>query len=162
VSKLYKKSPIVEAVCEIQFGEESPWDPTIPGRIYERVRNTFPTLRQAERVTVNLALNPEEFGPQFGTVSLMQFLRKDEKALIQVGVNLLSVSVLKPYPSWPKFLALIKRGFNAYSDVAPPKTIRRIGLRYINQIEVPGHDIRLEDYFEFCPHIGGRTPLTGG
>jgi uncharacterized protein (TIGR04255 family) len=154
VGKMYERSPIVEAVCEFQFEEGSPWDLTIPGRIYEKVRTTFPILRQAERVTVSLLGTPEEFGPQFGTLPLMQFLRKDEQALIQVGTHLLSISVLKSYPSWPRFLSLIKRGFNTYCDIAAPKGIRRIGLRYINQIEIPGHDIKLEEYLDFRPHIG--------
>lgn len=154
MGKIYKRPPIVEAVCEFQFEEGSPWDLTIPGRVYEKVRNTFPILRQAERVTVSITGNSEEFGPQFGTLSLMQFLRKDEQALIQVGTHLLSVNVLKSYPSWPRFLALIKKGFNTYCDIAAPKGIRRIGLRYINHIEFPGHDIKLEDYFEFRPHVG--------
>ncbi len=154
MGKMYKRSPIVEAVCEFQFEEGSPWDLTIPGRIYEKVRNTFPILRQSERVTVSVLGNPEEFGPQFGTLSLMQFLRKDEQALVQVGTHLLSVSVLKSYPSWPRFLSLIKRGFNTYRDIAAPKGIRRIGLRYINHIDIPGHDIKLEDYLEFRPYIG--------
>lgn len=162
MSRKYKKPPIVEAVCEIQFEEGSPWDLTIPGRVYEKVRSTFPILRQAERVTVSVSGSPEEFGPQFGTLSLMQFLRKDEKALVQVGAHLLSVSVLKPYPSWPRFLAMIKKGVNTYRDVAAPKGIRRIGLRYINYVEVPKDDVRLEDYFEFRPYVGQGLPQDFG
>lgn len=154
MGKIYKRPPIVEAVCEFQFEEGSPWDLSIQGRMYEKMRNTFPILRQTERVTVNLLGTPEAFGPQFGTVSLMQFLRKDEQALVQVGTHLLSISVLKSYPSWPRFLALIKRGYNTYRDIAAPKGIRRIGLRYINHIEIPVHDIKLEDYLEFRPYIG--------
>jgi uncharacterized protein (TIGR04255 family) len=162
VSKKYKKSPIVEAVCEFQFEEDSHWDSTIPGRVYEKVRSTFPILRQTERVTVSISATPEEFGPKFGTLSLMQFLRKDEKALIQIGTHLLSVNVFKPYPSWQKFLPLIKRGFNTYHDVAAPKGIRRIGLRYINHVEVPNHDIKLDDYFEFRPYVGQGLPQDYG
>ena len=162
MGKKYKKSPIVEAVCEFQFEEGSPWDLTVPGRVYEKVRNTFPILRQTERVTVSVSGSPEELGTQFGTLSLMQFLRKDEKALVQVGTHLLSVSVLKPYPSWLRFLPLIKKGFNTYRDVAAPKGIRRVGLRYINHVEVPDHDIRLEDYFEFRPYIGQVLPQDFG
>jgi uncharacterized protein (TIGR04255 family) len=154
VSRKYKKSPIVEAVCEFQFEEGSSWDLAIPGLVYEKLRNTFPKRRQAERVTVSISGSPEEIGPQFGTLSLMQFIRNDEKALVQVGTQLLAVSVLKPYPSWPKFLPLIRKGFKAYSDVVVPTGIRRIGLRYINHIEIPGQGIRLEDYFEFRPYVG--------
>ena len=105
-SKKYRKSPIVEAVCEFQFEEnpsfkENPsLEMAIPGLVYEKIRTTFPILRQAARVTVSVSATPQEVGPQFGTVPLMQFLRKDEKALIQVGSNLLSANVLRPYPSY--------------------------------------------------------------
>jgi uncharacterized protein (TIGR04255 family) len=162
VSKKYKKPPIVEAVCEFQFEEDSSWDLAIPGLVYEKVRSTFPIRRQSQRVTVNISTGPEEFGPQFGTVTLMQFVRKDERALLQVGSHLLSVNVLKPYPSWPRFQPLIRRGFNAYCDVVAPKSIRRIGLRYINHIEVPDQGIKLEDYFEFRPYVGPNLPQDFG
>lgn len=161
MSKKYKNPPIVEAICEFQF-EDSSWDLATPGLVYEKVRNTFPIRRQAERVTVNISASPEQFGPQFGTVSLMQFIRKDEKALLQIGSHLLSVSVLKPYPSWPRFLPLIKRGFNAYRDVVVPKGIHRIGLRYINHIEVPDQGVKLEDFFEFRPYVGPNLPQDFG
>ena len=158
MSKKYKKSPIVEAVCEFQFKEDSSWDMAIPGLVYEKVRNNFPLRRQVARITVGISNTSDEPGPQVATVPLMQFLRKDEKSLIQVGAHLLSVSVLKPYPSWQRFLPLIKKGFNAYCDVVAPKSIQRIGLRYINQIEVPGQDIKLEDYLEFRPFVGLGLP----
>lgn len=156
--KKYKKSPIIEAICEFQFEENSPWDLTIPGLVYEKVRRTFPKRRQATRVSLGKSASAEELGPQFGTTSLMQFFRADEKAIIQVGPNLLSINILKPYPSWEKFLPLIKKGFNSYCDVVAPKGIRRIGLRYINQIELPGQNINLEDYLEFRPFVGSKLP----
>lgn len=162
MSKKYKKSPIVEAVCEFQFEESSPWDLAIPGLVYEKVRNTFPIRRQAERVTLNITVGPQALGPQLGTVTLMQYLRQDEKAMLQVGSHLLSMSVLKPYPSWPRFLPMIQNGFNAYRDVAAPKGLKRIGLRYINQIEVPDQGMKLEDYFEFRPYVGSNLPQDFG
>jgi len=161
-SKKYRKSPIVEAICEFQFDENPSFDSAIPGLVYEKIRTTFPILRQATRVTVSVSATSQEVGPQFGTVPLMQFLRKDEKALIQVGSNLLSVNVLRPYPSWQKFLPLIKRGFNAYREVVAPIGIQRIGLRYINHIEIPGQNINLEDYLEFRPFVGLKLPQDFG
>lgn len=156
--KQYKKPPIVEAVCEIQFEESSSWDLAIPGLVYEKVRNTFPIRRQAARVTVNITNTSGEIGPQFGTVQFMQFLRQDEKALIQVGPQIISVNVLKPYPSWQRFLPLIRKGVVAYRDVVAPTGIQRIGLRYINHIEIPGLNIKLEDYLEFRPFLGPNLP----
>jgi uncharacterized protein (TIGR04255 family) len=160
--KRYKKSPIVEAVCEFQFEESSSWDLAIPGLVYEKIRAKFPIRRQATRVTLGIPASEEKVGPQFGTVPLMQFLRKDEKALIQIGPNLLSINILKPYPSWQKFLPSIKKGVNSYCDVIMPKGIQRIGLRYINQIDFPDKNIKLEDYLEFRPFIGPKLPQDFG
>ena len=57
---------------------------------------------------------------------------------------------------------MIKDGFQAYREVASPKSIHRIGLRYINTIELTGSSIALEDYFEFRPYIGPDLPRTIG
>ncbi len=92
----------------------------------------------------------------------MQFLREDEKALIQVDRDLLAVNHLKPYPTWQEFLPLIQQGFDAYCQIANPKGILRIGLRYINRIEVPGQRIELEDYLEFRPFVGSKLPQDFG
>ncbi len=162
MTKHYKNSPISEAVCEFQFGQDSPWDFTVPGLVYEKVRNTFPNRSQIARVTMGIAANEGGIGPQFGAIPIMRFTHKDEKAHIQVGTHLLSVHHLKPYSSWQEFLPLIKDVFEAYLEVASPKSIHRIGLRYINTIELTGSSIALEDYFEFRPYVGPDLPRTIG
>ena len=88
----------------------------------------------------------------------MQFLRRDEKALMQIGPHIVSINLLNPYSSWTEFLPFIKTGFNEYCDVAKPKDVQRVGLRYINRIEIPDQDARLEDCLEFRPFIGPKLP----
>ncbi len=158
MSRKYKKSPIIEAICEFQFEENSEWDFTVPGLVYDRIQKEFPTRRQAARVTMGIQSNVGNITPQFGAVHLMQFLRRDEKALMQIGPHILSINLLHPYSSWTEFLPLIQTGFNEYCDVAKPKDVQRIGLRYINRIEVPDQDARLEDCLEFRPFIGPMLP----
>lgn len=159
MARRYENSPIVEALCEFQFEPGLPWDLTIPGLVYEEIRDEFPKKRQAKQVQVELSATAEEGIAQKVTTSdRMQFLQEDEKALVQVGPDLLAVNRLKPYPSWEEFVPLIRKGFNAYSKAAPPKGIRRIGLRYINRIEIPGESIKVEDYFRFYPFAGPDLP----
>jgi len=162
VRKIYKNPPISEVVCEFQFGQNSPWDFTIPGLVYEKVRATFPKRSQAARVTMGISTNQGTIGQQIGTEPVMRFSSEDEKILIQVGIHLLSVHHLKPYSSWESFLPLIEDSFNAYCDVAAPKSIHRIGLRYVNNIQITGQRINLGDYFEFRPHVGPNLPETTG
>lgn len=162
MGRRYKNPPIVEALCEFQFEPDSPWDLVIPGLIYEEVRDTFPKRRQARVLDLSILAGPEEVEQQVRTMDRMQFLREDEKALIQVGPHFLSVNHLELYPSWEEFLPLIKMGLKAYRDVAGPKNMHRIGLQYINRIEFAGQRIDLADYFEFRPFIGPNLPQEHG
>lgn len=162
MSKPYKNPPISEAVCEFQFGQDSSWDLTIPGLVYEKARSIFPKRSQIARVTMGFTANQGEFGQQVGAVPIMRFSSEDDKFLIQIGTHFLSVNHLKPYTSWQEFLPLIEEAFKIYREVAAPKSIHRIGLRYVNTIQLTGPSIGLEDYFEFRPYIGPKLPGTIG
>ncbi|PWH17306.1 MAG: hypothetical protein DDG58_08190 [Ardenticatenia bacterium] len=83
-------------------------------------------------------------------------------ALVQVGPHLLAVNHLKPYPTWQEFLPLIRKGFDAYCSVAHPKNIQRIGLRYVNCIEIPGEPVVLDEYLTFRPHVGAALLQNDG
>ncbi|MBV8265707.1 MAG: TIGR04255 family protein, partial [Planctomycetaceae bacterium] len=37
----YKNPPIEEAVCDFQFAPGTDWDPTMPGLLYEKLRDTY-------------------------------------------------------------------------------------------------------------------------
>ena len=162
MDRRYKNPPIVEALCEFQFEPDSPWDLVMPGLVYEKVRDTFPKRRQARVLDLGILAGPEALEQQVRSTDRMQFLREDEKALVQVGPHFLAVNHLEPYPSWEEFLPLIKRGLKAYRDVADPKGIHRIGLRYINRIEFASQRIDLKDYFEFRPFVGPNLPQEFG
>ena len=57
---------------------------------------------------------------------------------------------------------MVQTGFSAYCEATNPKGIRRIGLRYINRIEIPGPNIEMEDYFLFYPFVGPNLPQEHG
>lgn len=162
MGKIYKNPPIIEALCEFQFEPDSSWDLVIPGLIYEQLRDAFPKRRQAKQLAVDVSASPEGVEQQVRTTNRMQFLREDEKALVQVGPHLLAVNHLKPYPSWKEFVPLIERGLRTYCDVVDTDNIHRVGLRYINRIEIPGQGINLADFFKFYPFLGPNLPQEYG
>lgn len=162
MKNVYQNPPIKEVVCEFQFGQDSPWDLTVPGLVYDKIRGTFPKRSQAALITMGISANQGEIGQNIGSTPLMRFSSEDEKQIMQIGAYLLSLHHLKPYSSWEKFLPLIKESFDAYCTVASPKSIHRIGLRYINLIELANQNIKLSDYFEFRPHNGPRLPDSIG
>lgn len=162
MGRRYNNPPIIEALCELRFEPSLPWDLAIPGLVYERVRDDFRKRRQVRAFETSVSASPEGLEQQVRTTDRIQFLREDERALIQVGPDLLAVNHLKPYPTWQEFLPLIQTSFSAYCEAANPKGIRRIGLRYINRIEVPGPSIEMEDHFLFYPFVGPNLPQEHG
>lgn len=158
VGRCYKNSPIVEAVCEFRFIPDPNWDMAIPGLFYESVKAEFPARKGRNTVSLGLSLGNEETTHQVTTGKLVQFIREDGQELLQVGENLLSVNRLKPYGVWEEFRDLIDRSFGQFCEIAKPGGLARIGLRYINVIEIDADPVKLEHFFDFYPKLGDRLP----
>ncbi len=156
MGRLYRNPPIIEAVCEFRFEPSQPWDWTVIGLVYDRIKDEFPEKRQRNDIQLAIHAQGAEITQQFQ----MQFWRKDNKALVQVGVDLLTVNLLKPYPNWQTFKDLIVRMLTIYKDITCPKGFRRIGLRYINRIDPPEEKVKIEDYLSTYPIVPSDMPQT--
>lgn len=161
MARRYNIPPIAEALCEFHFAPSQPWDWTIPGLLYDKVKGDFPKKRQQNVLQMELHAEREEINQNIkGGIARMQFLREDEHALMQVGPDLLVVNHLKPYSGWENFQADITKCLTIYSDTLQPKGIQRIGLRYINKIEFPYTSVEIEDYLLSAPKIPSEIPQT--
>lgn len=157
----YHQPPIIEALCEFRFRPTPQWDLTIPGLFYDRIKDQFPNKRQQPRSFEFKLEGAPPFGaPDLTIESRLQFFTEEGRTLIQLDRDLLSVNQLNPYSSWEHLLPLIRRGYDAYFDVARPAGLQRIGLRYINQIVIPEETVNLHDYFTFYPIAPDSFPRT--
>ena len=130
--RVYRQPPIVEAVCELRFvGSDEP-DPTLAGRILDRLGDAYSGRPKEQRVL----RAPDKVVP--GTIqelvqeSRVQFLDVTGRRIASVGHNVLSVSDLKPYSGWESFRPRIEAAIVVYESLAKPTAVSRIGLRYIN------------------------------
>ncbi len=158
MGKKYAEPPVIEAVCEFKLPADSEWDLTIPGLIYERVSAEFPHKEQHLVQEVNMKQSSEGTQHQIHTSERAVFLSDDRKAFLQMGPHLLAVNCLKPYPSWVGFKPRIENAFRALTNTVRFETLQRIGLRYINRIEIPSQSLDLDEYFEFRPFLGENLP----
>lgn len=159
MSRKYKNPPVVETLCEFQFISDQPWDLTLPGLIYEKIKDKFPEKQQ--QMGISIQFQPTEKGFEHKVEPApprIQFYKKDKTALIQLAPNLLVVNHLKPYPTWNKFKPMILENFDVYIKVANPKGLSRVSLRYINIIEFDKTPIDLKEYFQFYPSIPDTLP----
>jgi len=150
MGKKYKNSPLVEALCEFQFLYDQQWDWTIPGILYEKVKDSFPKKRQISLPALSSEKNNIS-QPIIPVPPVVHFLSANENTLLQIGPEHLVINMLKPYTSWENFKALILKNLYIYKEIANPKGFRKIGLRYINILEFDKSDIKLRDYLNYHP-----------
>ncbi len=162
----YTNPPIIEAVCEFRFTPDTEWDATIPGLIYSAVKGRFP--RKERRFTRNIDISPQSPTTEDVKVETNErtvFLTKNKNQQIQIAPHLLAINRLKPYSKWEDFKADIEYALDILTSNVDLKGLQRVGLRYINLIEIPSsgtEKIDLEDYFEFRPELGlelSKTPM---
>ncbi|MFZ3073877.1 MAG: TIGR04255 family protein [Minisyncoccales bacterium] len=158
-SKQYKNPPIQEAVCEFRFGlEQNPGQIQI-GEIFNKIKDRFPVTKKGNFHEVSVKIDIKENKKDLidNVREFDRFFSVDEKSLVQINNNKLSIHRLKPYTSWQEFLSAIELVFNTYLTVVKIKSIQRIGLRYINAIEM-GSSFEIEEYFNLRPNIVAELP----
>jgi uncharacterized protein (TIGR04255 family) len=69
---------------------------------------------------------------------------------VQFSREGLFFSKLQPYQSWNQFSGDALRLWNIYAEVARPLEMQRIGLRFINKIQLPPRELDFEKYIQ--PH----------
>ena len=156
--KKYKNDPIVEAICEFRLSQDTPWDLTIPGLFYEKVKDNFPERDQRLVQEIELTQEPQDLQHRVRVTERVLLYTRGRKRLIQLGPRLLVINVLRPYPSWEQFKSYIETAWSCLKELVSIRGLQRIGLRYINRIEFSDKNVDLKEYFEFYPYVGDRLP----
>src|SRR4051794_5923736 len=99
----YKNPPIEEVVCEFTFVPpqgDPEWDLTIPGKLQvekELVEYSAPSRQQHVQTIAATNTNGQPDVAVSNTLFRIHLPRKDNRALLSIGHNILGVNVLKPY-----------------------------------------------------------------
>jgi len=151
----YRKPPVIEALCEVYFAD-SAWDDTVPGAFYERIKSDFPEKRRREIQQAEFSVGFNEARAGVRTLPpWMQFISDEKHRMIQIAQNFLVVNQSAPYPHFEDWEPEISRSISIYRELAQPQKIERLGLRYINRVEIPASmsKIAMEDYFAIYPQF---------
>lgn len=156
----YNNPPIIEAACEFVFASDTEWDSAIPGLIYAEAKDLFPNREQRSR---NVIIGSRQKASSLEDTEIKRkeytvFLNKDKTMFIKVSDRGLSMNQLSPYSTWNEFKENIKYIFDIANKIIKFGSLQRIGLRYVNLINIPEKKIEIESYFELCPSIGERLP----
>ncbi len=102
--------------------------------------------------------------PSSGSVAVqaLQFLKDDEKQLVQLRAQGYSFNRLAPYTTLDDYIAEIERTWRIYIDLVSPIQLRIVRLRYINRILLPTDDGRvdLDEFLKVGPRVPDEQSLT--
>ncbi len=96
-----------------------------------------------------------------GIPGRVRLASEDSKSLLLISPNVISVSVVKPYPGWEIFSVHIREALDAFSSITTvPFAVERIGFRYINRVEAVGVAADVQKYFRVQPLTFPDIPMT--
>ena len=152
--RTYDKPPIEEAVCEFRFNKDD-WDPTTPGRLFDKIKKSYPALpREVKQYHTEVAVGPQN--PASVNVRELpprtRFSTQDENRVVSIAPRFLSVSMRKPYSNWEEFKSQILDAFRKHREITGAEDVVRVGIRYINKILIELRtEVDLGQYFECAP-----------
>jgi uncharacterized protein (TIGR04255 family) len=145
----YKRPPIIEAVLEVRTGG-SPLDDKTMDKLVKKFGERYPTPPQStNNLDVELSgtmvrLTQQNIG--------FKILSADAGFTVNVGRSALGTSKNAPYSGWDDFIGEARANWSDWERIAGWREISRIGVRYINRIDIPFSSTgltELQDYFGF-------------
>ncbi len=157
----YGRPPVVEAVCEIALQGDTPWDTAVPGLVYCELSGEYPKREGVRRHVIEGRVTGSGVSQSVDVADGLRILSDDGRRFVQLLDRRVSVHQLSPYVSWDDYGARIERVLNAVLNNVNVTGYERLGLRYVNDVELAQERAELEEYFRFYPEVksDGRDGL---
>jgi uncharacterized protein (TIGR04255 family) len=159
--KTFKKAPITEAILDIKV--ELPPDFRFESfeDHYNKIKNDFPKKQASIQYQAEFKMKPDQEPTQ--DVKKWQngfiFKNNNNSKIAQFRLDGFTFNKIKPYENWGNFSKEAREHWNNYCEIAKPKKIYRIALRYINKINIPGNNPKLKDYITILPSMPKKLSL---
>ncbi|MCA3264961.1 MAG: TIGR04255 family protein [Azospirillum sp.] len=159
----YKAAPITEAIVELKLA--SPMPEREQRDISEALKHLYELSTKQIHVDLDvnmiadLSAGEGRFDAKQIQKPIFRLSNIDQTELCIITHQAIIVSQLAPYPGWDVFFDRIKKTLTTIGDAATPRPRQRLGVRYINRIDLPMKDptIAYEDYIKV--YVGAPEEL---
>lgn len=150
---LMPNAPLLEVICEFRTAAGGAPDVTVPGVLYEKLRDVFPKKENAPGFGFTVQLTPGSAGAA-PLLYPVRFRSENDLDAVQVSPFAVSCHRIPPYEGWDAYLQVVSRVWRVYSEIVDPTQVERVGLRYINRIPVPPSErAEAADYLTIAPGL---------
>lgn len=146
----YRNPPIQEAICEIHFDLSEPLTLSKIELLKPMWSASYPDQKTVQERRVDFHLSPEGLQTKEGNLGHRLICKSaDGKRLVQLSGLFVAINQLSPYPGWEEmFRDTIFARFGDLQKAIGPVRFKRVGLRYINRIDVPQVPLVWGDWFK--------------
>ena len=132
----YAKNFLTSVIFRVDFSPILKIDNELPAELQDEIRTDFPEYKKEENITQKTIVNSNGIRlekPDIHNIYIFSDIRK--KKIFRVQYNYISLEN-KNYQSFSDFKDDNKKLYNIFSQKYRPLDIKRIGLRYINEIVI--------------------------
>lgn len=138
----YESNYITNVIFRVDFPKIIELDIREPtAEFQKKIVEKFPRVKPLKRGRVNFKIQSDEVKTGTEEEDAWEFYNKENNKKVFLDSNHVSIEYFNHYTRFKEFLDDIKLVLKAIIDLYPVKIAERIGLRYINQIEMEGVDV---------------------
>ena len=157
----YKRPPITEAVIEIRL--EDSLSEVVVEKIHNQLEKSYERSEKISYIGARLDPGKKEIVKIPDKFAGYKLTSKDQADVVQIKLNAMVCSRLAPYNGWENFEPRARKDWEIWRKISKPTKLKRIGVRYINRIDIPfkkGDKIDVEDYLTIFPKYPEPHLLT--
>ncbi len=146
----YANPPIIDATIEARFA------PSLPERVLKQLIDEAKRryAQMDEQVDIQFTVGTDAAPSVSQSFAGARFLSEDGTDLLTLQKDALRVSRLPPYGGWTALKSRIDEELGYLKKLAPDRRFTRLGVRYINRIDVPNSgegQFEVDSFFTFFP-----------
>lgn len=157
----YLNPPITESLFDFQVEPNASITSEKLEELANQIAESYPEKKPRRRFESRFEFKEGQSG-QAQTVDLgiegYLCWNADKTQALQFRLNGYSFSRLKPYKGWDIAYPEAIKYWEKYLNLAKPISVRRLGVRFINTINIPAKKFDLDNYFLLPP----QTPKIQG
>ena len=155
----FPQAPITEAILDIAVQFASPVDLARLEAFHELIHDRYPVKRNRVTWQGQVQVEEERFAQEVrrGAQGFM-FRSTDDTQVVQVRQDGFTFNWLKRYDTWETLRGEARPHWERYRETFRPEAVSRLGLRYINRIEIPLPISDFREYVKTAPDVAPGLP----
>lgn len=132
-TKIYEHPPVTEAILELRF--EPSLSPQDAIALRQRLSKRYPAL--LDNKSVEVQIGPTGEASVKTSSAGFKGTSTDNTDVVMCQLGAFASAKLAPYSNWSAFISIARENFEAFQAIAGFRNYTRIGVRYINRIDIP-------------------------